>query len=139
MRGAAHLAASQRRARRRMLLRGQITIAIGLGTLGLLLWTAIAGVGGDASAEPQALAALPDVGAFDVDTRDAPTPDADPVEPVLPEPASAARSRDTRARREAGAEVGAPVARSASAGDRPPSGASAVARRGRSAAARRRG
>jgi len=37
MRGAARLAANQRRARRRMLLRGRITIAIGLGALVLLL------------------------------------------------------------------------------------------------------
>ena len=86
MRGAARLAASERRARRRMLLRGRITILVGLCALVLALWAALAGVGGDAAAEPRALAALPDVGAFDLDSEDAPTPDVDPVEPVLPEP-----------------------------------------------------
>ncbi len=86
MRGAARLAASQRRARRRMLLRGRITIAVGLAGLAFLLWTALAGVGGDASAEPHTLAALPEVGAFEIEGGDAPAPDADPVAPVLPEP-----------------------------------------------------
>ncbi|MEX2206985.1 MAG: penicillin-binding transpeptidase domain-containing protein [Myxococcota bacterium] len=86
MRGAARLAASQRRARRRMLLRGRITIAIGLGALVLLLWSALAGVGSDASAEPHALAALPEVGAFEIEEGVEKTPDVDPVAPVLPEP-----------------------------------------------------
>ena len=88
MRGAARLAARERRVRRRMLLRGRLTIALGLGALALLLWTALAGVGGDASAEPRPPTALPQVAAFEIDRRDEPAPDADPVAPVLPEPSA---------------------------------------------------
>jgi len=69
-----------------MLLRGQVTIAVGLACLALVLWTALAGVGGDASAEPHPSGVLPDVGAFGPESADAPAPVVDPVEPVLPEP-----------------------------------------------------
>jgi len=69
-----------------MLLRGQLTIAIGLGCLGLALWTALAGLGGDAAAEPRPSANLPAVGAFGQESADVPSPAIDPVEPVLPQP-----------------------------------------------------
>ncbi len=67
-----------------MLLRGRLTIAVGLCVLALGLW--LAGAGGDASAEPQPVAALPDVSAFELDSERPATPAVDPVEPVLPEP-----------------------------------------------------
>ncbi len=69
-----------------MLLRGRITIAIGLTALVFVLWTALASVGSDASAEPHSLAALPKVSAFEIEEREAKSPDADPVAPVLPDP-----------------------------------------------------
>jgi hypothetical protein len=69
-----------------MLLRGQLTIAAGLCALGLALWTALAGVGTDASAEPHPSPALPEVGAFDPGAAPQPELRVDPVEPVLPDP-----------------------------------------------------
>ena len=69
-----------------MLLRGQLTIALGLCCLGLAVWTVLAGVGGDAAAEPQPSATLPEVSAFGPESDDTPLPDVDPVEPALPEP-----------------------------------------------------
>jgi len=69
-----------------MLLRGRLTIAAGLGVFSLVLWTALAGVGTDASAEPHPSAVLPEVGAFDPESADPPELQVDPVEPVLPSP-----------------------------------------------------
>ena len=65
-------------------MRGQLTIAVGLGCLGLALWTALAGVSSDAAAEPRPRTPLPDVSAFGPESADVPEPAIDPVEPVLP-------------------------------------------------------
>lgn len=69
-----------------MLARGRLTIALGLGCLGLAVWTALAGVGADASAEPQPGPALPEVGAFGPESADEPAAEVDPFEPALPPP-----------------------------------------------------
>ncbi|MBM4335284.1 MAG: hypothetical protein FJ108_05125 [Deltaproteobacteria bacterium] len=69
-----------------MLARGRLTIALGLGCLGLAVWTALAGVGSDASAEPQPSASLPEVGAFGPESADEPAAEVDPFEPALPQP-----------------------------------------------------
>ena len=69
-----------------MLLRGQLTIALGLCVLGFVLWTALAGVGSKAAAEPQPSASLPGVSAFQPESADNPVRVVDPVEPTLPEP-----------------------------------------------------
>ncbi len=69
-----------------MLRRGQLTIAIGLGCLGIAVWTVLAGVGTDASAESHPSAGMPQVSAFGPESAEEPAPDVDPFEPALPTP-----------------------------------------------------
>jgi len=88
-----------------MLLRGRITIAAGLCVLGALLWTALAGVGTEAAAEPRPSGALPEVGAFNPDSVETPELEVDPVEPVLPSPVPTTPPPATEAPAEAPVEV----------------------------------
>jgi len=68
-----------------MLLRGQLTIALGLCALGFVLWTALAGVGSEAAAEPQPSSTLPGMSTDRPESSNEPGPVVDPVEPALPE------------------------------------------------------
>ncbi len=69
-----------------MLLRGRLTIAAGFLGLAIALWTALAGVGSDASAEQHPSDALPDVAAFGAEHGDGAELAVDPIEPALPQP-----------------------------------------------------